>query len=91
MAVVIVKTQQKQKSVRNGKRKENAARKSSTRNAWRLVVNAKRFRERGAFREKKSTAGQLPYDCFALLNLKLESSAFAFDFNPSEAWNFQPF
>ena len=22
---------------------------------------------------------------------ELESSAFAFDFNPSEAWNFQPF
>ena len=25
------------------------------------------------------------------LTFKLESSAFAFDFNPSEAWNFQPF
>ena len=33
MVGVIVKTQPKQKSVRNGKRKENAARKSSTRNA----------------------------------------------------------
>ena len=56
--VVIVKTQPKQKSVRNGKRKENAARKSSTRNAWRLVGNAqgtiedKRNRERGAIGKK---------------------------------------
>jgi hypothetical protein len=33
MVGVIVKTQPKQKSVRNGKRKENAARKSSIRNA----------------------------------------------------------
>ena len=24
-------------------------------------------------------------------NIKFESSAFAFDFYPSEAWNFQPF
>ena len=41
MVLVIVKIQQKRKSVRNGKRKENAARKRSTRNARRLAVNAK--------------------------------------------------
>ena len=52
--MVIVKTQPKQKSVRNGKRKENAARKNSTRNAWRLAVNAKQFQERGAIGEKKA-------------------------------------
>jgi hypothetical protein len=33
MAAVVVKTKQKQKSVRNGKIKENAARKKFTRNA----------------------------------------------------------
>ena len=33
-----MKTQQKQKSVRNGKRKENAARKKSTRNARKLAI-----------------------------------------------------
>ena len=48
-----------------------------------------------AVRQRNWTRAQAQWSKLELkrekLILKLESSAFAFDFNPSEAWNVQPF